>query len=92
MRGVYCATMQHTTSAPWWAGETAVRLSDVPALLPLRAGRRVSVATVYRWASPAGTYGIRLRRYRAGPRGWCTTHQELQRYLAAVTAACGGDT
>ncbi len=73
----------------WWAGEQAVPLALAPQHLPQRGdGRLVSVATVYRWTT-AGVSGVRLRRFRGGGRGWCTTVEELQRLLAALTALAG---
>jgi hypothetical protein len=73
----------------WWAGEQAIPLALAPQHLPVRGdGRRVSVATVYRWTT-AGVSGVRLRRFRGGGRGWCTTVEELQRLLAALTALAG---
>lgn len=72
--------------APWWAGETPIRLSDVPRILPPRPdGRRVSIDAIYRW-SLRGLHGIRLRRYRCGG-SWASTEQELARWQAAITAA-----
>ncbi len=80
-----------TTCLPWWTGETPVPLGMVPNHLPPRSdGRQRSAATIYRWAT-VGAHGVRLRRYRTGPRGWCTTLQELQRFAAALTALAGGD-
>ena len=73
----------------WWAGEQAIPLRQAPHHLPPRGdGSRVSVATVYRWTT-AGVSGVRLRRFRGGGRGWCTTVEELQRLLAALTALAG---
>ncbi|MBL8738579.1 MAG: DUF1580 domain-containing protein, partial [Planctomycetes bacterium] len=48
-------------------------------------GRRVSIASVYRWTT-AGLHGVRLRRFRVGG-CWCTTTEELARWSAALTAA-----
>lgn len=75
---------------PWWAGESSIRLGDVPRVLPpLPDGRRVSVASVYRW-STAGLRGVRLRRFRVG-HVWCTTVAELDRWSAELTRRAGGD-
>lgn len=75
---------------PWWAGENAVRLSDLPRLLPpLPNGRRVSSASTYRW-SLAGLQGVRLRRFRVGST-WCTTTEELARWQRELTLRAGGD-
>lgn len=74
----------------WWTGEDAVRLSSLPGLLPPRRdGRRISIATCYRY-SLTGVCGVRLRRFRVGG-GWATTAQELARWQRAVTQAKGGD-
>jgi hypothetical protein len=83
---------QQTLLSPWWSGETAIPLHEVPGLLPNRRnGSRISLATVYRWTGPAGIGGVRLRRYRpAGARGYATTLEELERFAAALTAL-GGD-
>lgn len=76
----------HATSspAPWWAGESPLSLTAAAEVV----GRDES--TVYRW-STAGACGVRLRRFRRGPRGWATTHEELTRFAAAQTALAGGD-
>ena len=86
-------TPNHATScSPWWSGETAIPLHQVPGQLPLRRnGKPVSLTTVYRWTGPHGVDGVRLRRFRpAGARGFATTLQELERFAAALTAV-GGD-
>jgi len=75
-----------TRPACWWTGEHQTRLSDLPRYLPpLPDGRRVSIASVYRWTT-AGLRGVRLRRFRIGG-VWCTTTEELARWSAALTAA-----
>lgn len=80
--------MNKSTSS-WWVGESPVPLALAPGHLPQRgSGRPVSVATVYRW-STVGVGGVRLRRFRGGGRGWCTSVEELQRFLAALTALAG---
>jgi hypothetical protein len=83
---------QSTSRCPWWSGETAIPLHEVPGRLPSRRnGSLISLATVYRWTGPAGVGGVRLRRYRpAGARGYATTLEELERFAAALTAL-GGD-
>ena len=79
------------TRAPWWSGQTAVLLSNAPDHLPARAnGEKYSVPTIYRWTT-AGANGVRLRRFRVGPRGWATTVEELQRFAVAMTTIGGGD-
>jgi hypothetical protein len=78
-----------SSDTPWWRGEDEILLPNVPDHLPRRAdGERVSVATVYRWAT-AGACGVRLRRFRVGPRGYATTAQELERFQVAQTVAAG---
>lgn len=73
-------------AAPWWANETAVRISDLPRLLPPTAsGRRVSAATCFRW-SLNGLHGVRLRRFKIGST-WHTTHEELARWSRVLTEA-----
>jgi hypothetical protein len=80
-----------TARKPWFAGEDPLALHEVPAEIPPRRdGDRISLATVYRWTL-AGCCGIRLRRYKAGPRGYATTRQELQRFQQALSAICGED-
>ncbi|MCK5941509.1 MAG: DUF1580 domain-containing protein [Planctomycetes bacterium] len=72
------------SAAPWWSSEQAVLISDVPNILPRSAsGRRVHVATVYRWAQ-RGLRGVRLRTFRCGAR-LATTREELSRWTAAIT-------
>jgi hypothetical protein len=75
-------------SSPWFEGEDQVRLSDLPRLIPpLPGGRRVSIASCYRWTT-AGLHGVRLRRFKAAG-SWATTSQELARWQAAQTAMQG---
>ncbi|MBL8737859.1 MAG: DUF1580 domain-containing protein [Planctomycetes bacterium] len=84
-------TTDAKSRAPWWTGESPIPLGAVPDHLPPRAdGRQRSVATIYRWSS-IGAHGVRLRRYRVGPRGWFTTREELHRFAAALTSLAGGD-
>lgn len=76
----------HRVAAPWWAGESSVRVSDIPRHVPpLPDGRRVSVASAFRWTT-SGLRGVRLRRFRVGG-VWATTTEELARWSAALTAA-----
>jgi len=76
---------------PWWASETAILLSEVPQALPRNgSGRKVHVASVYRWAS-TGLRGARLRWFRVGGRR-ATTREELNRFFAQLTDRWdGGD-
>ncbi|MCC7065843.1 MAG: DUF1580 domain-containing protein [Planctomycetes bacterium] len=74
-------------AAPWWAGETAIRVSDLPRHLPPAAsGKRVSAATAFRWTL-AGLHGVRLRRFKIGG-SWHTTCEELARWSRVLTEAC----
>lgn len=69
---------------PWWAGEQHIYLSDLPNFLPRhRRGRRIHVASIYRWAK-SGLRGIRLRSFLAGGR-LATTRQELDRFFSRLT-------
>ena len=54
-------------------------------LPPLRSGRPVSPATVWRWAAH-GLRGVRLEIIRIGGTA-CTTRSALRQFLAAVDAA-----
>ena len=73
----------------WWVNEEPIRLSVVPRCIPAAAdGRRVSIASVYRWTL-AGLNGVVLRRFRIGG-AYCTTRQELDRWSAALTALANG--
>ena len=73
-----------TSSKPWWSSETMILISDAPSVLPRSAsGKRVHVASVYRWAQ-SGLRGVRLRVFRCGAR-LATTREELVRFFSAVT-------
>src|SRR4051794_8032975 len=82
-----------TTPAPAsQAGDLAdhlddlIPLRDVPALLPRgRGGKRVHIATLYRWTD-RGCRGVRLRHVQCGATR-ATTRQWLADFLAALTAA-----
>jgi hypothetical protein len=54
-------------------------------LPPLRSGRPVSPATLWRWAAH-GLRGVRLEIVRIGGTA-CTSRQALRRFLADVEAA-----
>ena len=74
-------------AAPWWVGETAVRVTDLPRHLPPRPdGQRVSITSAFRYTLN-GVSGIRLRRFRATAGTWATTLEELARWQAAITNA-----
>jgi hypothetical protein len=66
----------------------AIPLRDVPRYLPrLRRGKRVHVATVYRWAG-RGVRGERLATFRVGGT-LCTTPDLLAAFLARLTEPSG---
>ena len=82
------AQMNKHNAKPWWTGETAIRVSDIPNHVPrLPSGRKVSVASAYRWTL-AGLDGVRLRRFKVGG-SWCTTLEELVRWQDALTTIAG---
>jgi hypothetical protein len=63
-----------------------VRLADVPKIqwLPLRrAGRRLHLATIYRWAQ-RGLRGVRLEIVQAGGTR-CTSEAALLRFFEALS-------
>lgn len=76
--------MQATATLPWWASENELTLREAA-----ERSRR-DQSTVFRWTT-AGANGVRLRRFRRGPRGWLTTVEELDRFAQAQTAIAGGD-
>lgn len=81
-----CTGMKDTVtrSKPWWAGEEALLVSDVPRCLPRNAkGRKVHVGSVYRWAR-GGLRGLRIRVFLLGGR-FATTREELDRFFLALT-------
>ena len=84
-QGVNENTNQRSSShSSWWAGETHLWISDLPQHVPpLPNGKRVSIASVYRWTL-TGVHGIRIRRFRCGGK-WATTHEELVRWQNALT-------
>ena len=75
--------------------EDPVALADARnSLPPIRAGKRIHVATMIRWImrgvrSPSGTL-VRLEAARLGSR-WITTKQALQRFLEAITPIFSGE-
>ena len=79
--------VNHNTT-PWWTGETAIRVSDIPNHVPRQQnGKKVSVASVYRWTQ-AGLSGVRMRRFKVGG-SWCTTMEELLRWQKVLTIIAG---
>jgi hypothetical protein len=64
--------------------ETVLSLTDAAARLPRRrGGKRVNVATLYRWASN-GCRGVRLETIQIGGTR-CTSMQALQRFFDRLT-------
>lgn len=89
---IRAAEIAPANHAPWWHGEHSIPLAVAPKHLPVRAdGSRWSTSAIRRWSSPVGKYGVRLRRFRTGPRGWMTTVEELQRFAVAMTSIAGED-
>ena len=79
---------RRTSTSPtcWWNGEAAVRISALPSVIPpLPDGRKVSVATCWRWTL-RGLHGLRLRRFKIGS-SWHTTREEVTRWSQALTAS-----
>lgn len=72
------------TATSWWIGEADLSLREAA-----ERSRR-DQSTVFRWCT-AGANGVRLRRFRRGPRGWLTTAEELDRFAKAQTLIAGGD-
>jgi Protein of unknown function (DUF1580) len=64
--------------------ETVLSLTDAAARLPRRrGGKRVNVATLYRWASH-GCRGVRLETLQIGGTK-CTSLEALQRFFDRLT-------
>jgi hypothetical protein len=64
--------------------EQRLDLKEVPPLVPGRAGRPVSPATVYRWATK-GLNGARLQTVQVGSR-MVTSKEAIDRFFAELTA------
>lgn len=64
--------------------EQRLDLKEVPPLVPGRAGRPVSPATVYRWATK-GLNGARLQTVQVGSR-MVTSREALDRFFAELTS------
>jgi len=62
--------------------EALIGLADAARLLPRIAGKKVNVATVWRWAR-VGLRGVHLEYARVGRR-ICTSHQALLRFFSAL--------
>jgi hypothetical protein len=65
-----------------------IALREVPDHLPRRNGRKVGLATIYRWSS-SGCRGARLETWTLGGCRY-TTPAALERFVADLTAARGG--
>lgn len=84
------STAIQTQAPPWWTNETALRVSDIPKILPAKPdGSRVHISSAFRFTT-AGVSGVRIRRFKCGS-VWCTTQEEVRRWERALTVAAGGD-
>lgn len=67
--------------------ETLITLTEATKYVPRRRrGRKVSVSTIYRWASRAGHRGVRLETLRVAG-SLCTSAEALQRFFDRLTSA-----
>jgi hypothetical protein len=65
--------------------ETTLRLADVPKHVPTRrAGKKLHVATAFRWAK-TGVRGVKLETIRIGGT-LCTSVEALQRFFERLSA------
>jgi hypothetical protein len=64
--------------------EALLELKQVPNIVPGRAGKPVSPATVYRWATK-GLNGARLQTVQVGSR-MVTSKEAIDRFFAELTA------
>jgi hypothetical protein len=64
--------------------EQLITLTEAARRLPRIDGRKVAVATLWRWAR-RGLRGARLEYVRVG-RKICTTHEALMRFFAELSA------
>jgi Protein of unknown function (DUF1580) len=62
---------------------------EVPKYLPKSAGKKVSLATVYRWFQ-VGIAGVRLERVYIGPTAY-SSKEALTRFFQRITEAKSGD-
>lgn len=61
-----------------------IRLSDLPSFLPLtNRGKKIHLATVYRWASAGGLRGVQLDTFYVGGVRY-TTQDALDRFSRAL--------
>lgn len=68
--------------------ETLIRLAEVPNHLPKRRGRKIHVASVYRWVK-AGLSGVRLETVYVGGTQF-TSEEALDRFTRQLTAVKTG--
>lgn len=83
-------TARHSTAFDPADPQELIALRDVPAQLPTRAGRRVHLATVHRWAL-RGVAGQVLRTVSVGGQR-ATTLRWLSEWMERVAAARIGST
>ena len=67
--------------------EHVLSLSDAIRSIPRRNGRRVHLATMYRWTS-VGCRGVVLDSIQCG-RTRCTSREALERFFSRLSAASG---
>jgi hypothetical protein len=72
-----------------FATERLLTMGEAARMLPrFRQGKRVDIATVFRWAL-RGVKGVKLETIQIGGRK-CTSAQALQRFFEALTAQATG--
>lgn len=65
-----------------------IPLRDVPALLPRKGGKKISVSALYRWTGTHGLRGVRLRTAQIG--GARYTRQEwLSEFFSELSVKAG---
>lgn len=72
------------------SSEAVLSLADAAALLPRKRGRKIHVATVYRWTT-TGCRGVVLESIQIGG-ARCTSREALQRFVDRLTALSLGVT
>jgi hypothetical protein len=80
--------MQEQNSMINVGNEQVFPLPELPNHVPQRNGRRLSIATAYRW-SLNGVRGVKLETVQIGGARY-TSLEALQRFAAALTAARDG--
>ena len=66
------------------AAETTIPLSDAPKHLPAKNGKRIHLATVYRWIM-RGVQGVKLESLKVGG-GRVTSVEALQRFAERLSS------